>query len=357
VAKFGEGDAVTDFKWLLGLLIIIFIVWIYFGGPASFEQKNKIEDEIATTTSSEATTSKKSFLSFFSFKPLSTSKISIPTRSSSDRSTNSDSSSVVSSKKIISNSNRSPYYDQVTISTVRPHDRDGVMSEEYIILSASSRNTEPVIVSGWTIKNGKDQRYFEWNGKTYRGTSVSVKIPSAKLLVSKNYGSPEFSPVYLSPGGQVIVSSGISPNAAPTYRNGFLINKCTGYLRDTIGYAFYPSLSSSCPDPEKEAGFEYLARACQDFVSDLRACHIPKYTNDEDKGELVDGEKISSICKAYLAEHFNYEACVKNHRLDNNFYTKEWRVFLNQSWPLWDNKSDTISVYDLSGLLVAQKSY
>ncbi|MFA5934120.1 MAG: hypothetical protein WC795_02785 [Candidatus Paceibacterota bacterium] len=34
-------DALKDLKWLIGILVILWFVWFFTGGPKRFEQNNK----------------------------------------------------------------------------------------------------------------------------------------------------------------------------------------------------------------------------------------------------------------------------------------------------------------------------
>jgi len=250
---------------------------------------------------------------------------------------------------------KSAYYGKINISQVRPHDRSGPLSEEYLILSASRSNKNPINISGWKLQNSVD--YVE-EGRRLLATRVSsVTIPEGKRLPSVSYGSVGLVPISISPGGKAVISSGSAPAVAKRFiTTSFLLNKCVGYLKDA-DYVFRPQVSTDCSLPKEEIGAKAQSGACVDFISRLRRCHIPKVTEDEEEGRLVDGKKIGSLCLAYLQEHFNYESCVKYHLRDSDFYTKEWRVFLNQNWPLWDQDDDTITLYDNLGKIVDVYEY
>ena len=141
------------------------------------------------------------------------------------------------------------------------------------------------------------------------------------------------------------------------------MNKCSGYIENLENYDFTPSLDTSCPSPQSESGVESLDDICYKFVQRMGACHTPEfkdvvYKNKEPLTGFVDDVgNLSSQCKAFLKKNYSYESCVTNHLSDENFFGKEWRVFLHNSNELWSRDRERITLYDKEGKMVDELSY
>lgn len=246
---------------------------------------------------------------------------------------------------------RSPWYDQVSIDAgngqyeIQPN-------QEYIILEANYDNPKPITVTGWSVTNGKSRL-------ASRSGPDGVVIPRAVRLFIGNMANTATVPITLAPGGRLVLTTGRMPNSDPYAINAnFLTNKCTGYLESLPQYNFTPALSRSCPSPSKEPDIKNLENECYNFASYLSSCHTPRIERDADGYEFIDGVTgLSSNCRAYLLDHFNYNSCVKWHEQDPNFYGTEWRVFLNRTWELWAPNRERITLYDQSGKIVSESTY
>ena len=225
-------------------------------------------------------------------------------------------------------------------------------NQEYIALEANYNNPAPIVVTGWLVANGK-------SSLASRSGPTAVTIPGGTRLFIGNSANPATTPITLVPGARLVLTTGRMPNSDPYPINAnFLTNKCTGYLDALPQYRFTPTLRRSCPSPAKEPGVSNLDNECYQFSSRLSYCHTPKIERDTDGYEFIDGVSgLSGYCRAFLEEHFNYNACVKWHEQDQDFYGDEWRVYLNRSWELWAPNRERITLYDQLGKIVAEESY
>ena len=240
---------------------------------------------------------------------------------------------------------RSPWYGQVSIDTGNgPYEIQP--NQEYITLEANYNNSGPLTITGWSLTNAKSR-------------PDAALIPRGTRLFIGNSANSMTLPITLAPGGRLVLVTGQMPNSDPyTINANFLTSKCTGYLDALPYYRFTPALRRSCPAPAKEPGIKNLDNECYNFVSYLSACHTPKIERDVDGNEFIDNNSgLSSNCRAFLQEHFNYNACVKWHEQDPNFYGDEWRVYLRRSWELWAPNRERITLYDQSGKIVAENAY
>ncbi len=253
---------------------------------------------------------------------------------------------------------RSPWAGQVRLNpgTARYEYLPG---KEYVILEADYGNAAPINVSGWWLKNGKDERIFVVGGREVFGVSDWVRLPLAReLFVGGESGAPQ-DPLMLAAGGRVVITTGVVSARNP-YPIGvsFRVNRCSGYLDDDPR-RFTPPLYTECPSPRAESDLRRLDDDCFDFVEGLAACHAPEFDEDADGNDYVDGRRLdlSRHCRAYLTERFNYNTCIARERGEPDFWTDEWRVFLGRSFELWDENREVITLLDSEGRVVDEYRY
>ncbi len=238
-------------------------------------------------------------------------------------------------------------------------------NKEYITLNANGLRDEKVTITGWTLTNGKGSvPYQRYDGRVYFPSDI-VKIPGAARLFVLD-GVNTNSPIVLERGSKVTLVTGTLSNINNTYLgvNGFLVNQCSGYIENLPSFDFQPRLSNrSCPKPEDEVNIRGLEKSCRVFVENLQTCKTPQFdtrtfVNGELQRDCVDGVcGLTSQCRVMLRNTFNYNACVSRHASDQNFYTKEWRVYLNQKWELWAKEYETITLFDEEGKVVDSVSW
>ncbi len=231
--------------------------------------------------------------------------------------------------------------------------------EEYITLDNKSEDS--LNITGWQLRNGKDERSYYSNGSMLQRFSADVAlVPQASLFLSPS-GTQVLQDVILEEDERAIITTGSVGARAPYTITSFKENICSGYLENMPEYAFTPALSRSCPRPSKVAGLENLEPACRTFVSRLSSCETPDFTEKDRQGEpcnnCVNGTKLSSSCVSYVREHFSYQGCLAYHRNDPDFSLRTWRIFLGRGWEMWAEEYETIELFDRFGQLINFRNY
>jgi len=362
LGDWGQGDPVKDLKWLVGLLVVIFVLWLFLGGPGMFQQQMGIKatstDSVATSTSATSTKKTGGIFSWFSldFDSYIPSSGQIDDNSSTvshNRSNNSSNSSDIKDPQA------SRYADLVTLRLGQSGERVNDLDKEYVIISASTRNEAPVNITGWEIDNGKSEKTYTVNSRIYQSKSTIVTIPYGTLLLDGKKPSV-LGPILLYPGEQAYIVSGQVP-IQTTYKidASFKVNKCTGYLAKLPSYSFYPSLYSSCPRAEEELNLDQMPDSCVNYIRRYgSSCLTPELRNDSEEGILLNGSKVPSVCRNLITASFSYPLCLAKHKYDQDFLSKKWYVYLKlNSFPIYATERATITLYDNLGKIVDIYSY
>ncbi len=200
--------------------------------------------------------------------------------------------------------------------------------KEYVRIIASEHNKGAPILSGLVL--------------TGSGKDVRKVLPKAlDLPILGNVYEP--TDVFLPPSGRALISSGKSPIGA-----SFRVNMCTGYLGQF--QTFTPDLRHDCPEPLKELENygPYEESSCRTFVSAIPRCQT--YNSSLPNN-------ISLSCKNFVNTRLNYNGCVARHKDEPNFYTNEWRLFLESSVELWKGKQEIIRLLDNKDLTIDALTY
>ncbi len=226
-----------------------------------------------------------------------------------------------------------------------------VPSQEYVVIENSRSNDQTVNITGWILVNGTQRR----------AQPTVVLIPNAAQLFSRQQASLTLGPVNLNPGARAIIATGGAPNSNrwPT-RLSFRVNKCSGYLaRDLRDLEITPSLFRSCPAAEDEPGVNNLPDACYNFVNRYPACQTAEFSRDREGYELLNNRRyeLGANCRLYIQDHFSYDRCLTWHQLDEDFYSAEWRVYLDRYSELWAENREAIRLYDQYGQLIDEITY
>lgn len=287
-------------------------------------------------------------------------------RDPSPRNQNTSQSNLVernaSKNSIQGNYLESPWAGKVTISKGNASSEYQPYKEYITLQTRSLKKDETVNITGWSLVNGAGTRLYQLNDTLVKGTSGRAYIPQASKVFLTS-GQNFLSPVILGAGYKATVITGDVPNKSPFAVTSFQVNKCSGYIEKMDDYRFYPTVSSSCPDPSNEEGVEYLENSCYKFVNSLQRCHTPEFPertmiNGNWETGYVDGVGgLSNQCKAFIKTHYSYNSCVALHGADEDFYKKEWRIFLNQPWEMYAKERETITLLDSQGLLVDSLEY
>ncbi len=200
--------------------------------------------------------------------------------------------------------------------------------EEYVVIEADPYTKNATGISGLILRGA--------------GLDTSIILPKAANLALT--GTPPVkTDVLLPAGGRAIIVSGRSPIGT-----SFRVNKCSGYLGQFQKYV--PDLDRNCPYPTDELKSYGPAKeaACAEFVERIPRCKI---------FQGAPPKALSNACVNFLAEKLNYNACAANHKNDQDFYSNEWRLFLNQPGELWRNESEIIRLMDVSNTVLDAVTY
>lgn len=219
----------------------------------------------------------------------------------------------------VSEKENSNYKNKVSLSAPS----DGQKSDpkrEYVVIEAPSDNTDKVNITGWKLANRQ--------GDTVTiGQGVDLPQPDQQ----NSFGN-----IYISPGEKIYVNTGPSPVGL-----SFRVNKCTGYFNQQL--PFYPTLEKRCPNPANDESIpSYVSNSCIDYAKGLETC----------KSYFSFPSTVTSDCSRFISEKMSYQGCVDSYKNDSDFYSKEWRLFLNRDTEFWNDEVDTVKLKDSKGLLV-----
>lgn len=230
--------------------------------------------------------------------------------------------------------------------------------EEYITIDNIS--SEPINITNWKLKNGKDKRAYDNGGTLKFFPADIVTIGQAASFISPN-GINTFQNIILNSGETAYVTTGSVSSQLTHKIVSFKENKCAGYLDSRKEYTFTPPLTRDCPRPRDEPGINLLDSECRRFVERMSSCHTPEFntrdSNDEICYNCVDREPLPSSCVAFIKNRFNYDSCIAIHKNDPGFSGRSWRIFLGRSWEMWATEYETIELFDQSGRLVGSSKY
>ncbi|MEK7649773.1 MAG: hypothetical protein AAB367_02360 [Patescibacteria group bacterium] len=199
------------------------------------------------------------------------------------------------------------------------------INEEYIeIIYSPAKNAAPVDISDWMVGDSK--------GESYKLGGISI-LPGSSSFVNQDR-------LVLRGTSRIHVVTGRSPLG-----ENFRINKCAPYFSQYK--TFTPRISESCPVPSRESGQDALSDTCYKYVKTLSTCRIP--TNIP----LF----LDNTCREYITRTASYDACVKNHKNDADFYGDEYWVYLNRPEHIWSDVRDSIVLKDARGSVIKSISY
>jgi len=219
----------------------------------------------------------------------------------------------------------SPFFKQIRITGVNPPDYFGDVTAE-ITLSADNLKSAAMI-TGWTIR---------------ANLGGSVEIPRA-VSDFNPYGGNQEGDIILKSGEYVRMYSWKSANG-----KNFRLNKCTGFLNQQI--SFSPSLPEDCPSITQDKRIITFTGACQDFLRSLPSCKLPS-ANDLNRYTGTNDIECRRI-----ADQYTFGNCYDTNRSKSDFYSKEWRVWLNGGMR-FDPKHDRLILLDKQGLVVDEYIY
>lgn len=199
--------------------------------------------------------------------------------------------------------------DRASVDTTSP-------DEEYITLeNIDLEGKIKILLSGLILKNKNN--HSAAIGKDENGANIT-----------------------LGQGERAVIITGVSPRGI-----NFKLNKCSGYFNQN--YSFIPSVPSFCPQIANLPQARNLKARCIDYLETLPTC------------QRVDPglESGDFECSEFIAKHASYAGCALDHKNDEDFDKKEWRIYLGKSEEFWGNRHDDIKLFDQSGNLIAELAY
>ncbi len=224
--------------------------------------------------------------------------------------------------------NPSPYVGKVTISENAATESD--ITKEFVQLTASENNTEPLIVTNWTLQSAVSGA---------RGT-----IPLATPLFVLGIVNA-VQPIYLEPGASIFITTAASPIGT-----SFRENICSGYLSEL--QTFSPELRSECPAPSEALpmnadNLRTYGSSCFDYLNSLTQCHFPTTLPSD----------LSSACRSFISNTTSHNGCVNTYRNRIPFALPTFRAYLSFRSELWANSHDVIRLLDEQGRMVDVLTY
>ncbi len=289
-------------KWIIFILVVLWIVWFLTGGPQSGRISQPFLSPPAPIGSGE----------------LYGEPLSVPGFEERGE------TGTASEENIV----QSIFSGSVSLGIGNPYETSP--QQEYVEIRASFSNTQPINITGWQLKSAI--------------TGVGASIGKGVYLPSSGVVNKE-EQIFLNPGDRAILSTGQSPNGT-----SFRLNLCTGFFEQFQDFA--PSLPQECPRVDVKTlpviGSEGLNDACIDYLERLPQCfaHV-----------LAIPVSLSSACSEYINKNIHYNGCVETHKNDQNFYTSEWRIFLKKNSELWRQSRETIKLLDAQGKVIDSLSY
>jgi len=324
-----------DFKWFIGVLVILGVVWFFNGGPERASSRDPFIHQPSPIGEGTTYTTKKSFWDFLRF-PFSNNMVPTSSSSTSTNSQNETSSDKPNAQETTTDNTKD---DEVLVykefvQLVKSSAGSTNPPYEYVTIKVSSKSPEPIIFDNWMLQS------------TVTGNKVSI----AKATYLPRLGSVNTDyAVKAQPGDTITITTGRSPIGS-----SFRTNKCIGYLEQFQDFS--PSLPSECPRPMAEipAEYEYGSNpnafndACVDFIAKIGTCRI----NTKDIPYNMQPQ-----CQEFIAQKLNYNACISAHSNEPDFYGKQWRVYLGRDSELWKSKREIIELVDPNGNVIDVVSY
>ncbi|HEY4514054.1 MAG TPA: hypothetical protein VJH69_01890 [Candidatus Paceibacterota bacterium] len=329
----------TILFWMLGLLLLSFIiVWLWTGGISkasiAAQSPTNLIDMLFFGGTSTGKTLKlpwqpdmPTFPTMEDQQGTYASMVALENQGQPIYENYSDEQSTEAAKNF---GNPSPLRGQVVIAqTYGAKEFDP--SAEYIIIGASSANTAPTDITGWSVQSAY--------------TGARGYIPrSASPFVMGNINNPEAT--ILNPGAVALINSGPSPVGI-----SFRENICTGYLGQFQN--FYPSLANSCPSPRaqlslNEQNLRAYGDTCFDFLDTVPTCTSPFQSIPPN---------ISANCRNFALNQLSYNGCVAKNAYGSGFAFDTWRIYLGFGTELWRNSHDIIRLLDSGGRTVDVYTY
>lgn len=314
----------NEFGWIIGMFLLFGLIWYARGGPARGPGNALfVESPISSAPSDTKRTD-----SSTENAPKQRTKEEIAHELARIREETRLVEKTVA--RLEEEAQSSPFRGLVTLALA--HARASEPQREYLELSYKRIAKTDASITGWRLVSPI--------------TGKSAVIGTAARIPFFGRVNTETA-VTLEPGQQAYILTSRSPNGT-----SFLLNRCTGYFEQFQN--FTPSLRRECPRikdeplppserPEARSyGASSLEDACLDYIERIGECTVP----------VAIPPTLSPLCQEFVVKTATYDACVQSHRTDEDFFTKEWRIYLNRGEELWKEKREVIELRDAAGKLV-----
>jgi len=215
----------------------------------------------------------------------------------------------------------SPYYKKVKIQNLNP----GFYTNSGRITLYANDLKNPVSITNWQIKANQGHLIIPDGVFDYK--------PSGLFEQSSN--------IILENQSSVNIYNGTSPIG-----KNLKINKCLGFLNNH--YKFNPDLPCLSPQLFDRSEISTFSGNCQNYIMSLGSCKMP--TPSE-----LNSFSSEPLCRMFL-DRFSYAGCYAAKRNDQNFFEKEWIVWISGIWP-FDQNHDRVLLLDENKLLVDIYTY
>ena len=224
--------------------------------------------------------------------------------------------------------NPSPYIGAVTITEDAATESDP--AREFVQLTASSRNTAPIPLGGWSLQSAV--------------SGARAPIPQAAPAFVLGVANA-VQPISLEPNASAFITTAASPVGT-----SFRENICSGYLSEQKTFA--PELSSDCPTPSEALpmtadNIRTYGSSCFDYLNSLAQCHFP----------TTLPSNLSPACRSFVSNTMSYNGCVNMNRNRPTFALPTFRAYLAFRSELWSNSHDVIRLLDEQGRTVDVLTY
>lgn len=296
----------ADFFTFLGILILLFVLWVSTGGPSRpISFSGPYLNPIQTT----GTTAQ---------------PYGDPTKFSSLNQT-----ITVGPRGVAVQDGASPLREVVSFSSDLTGTSQNDPEREYVVIRLSTQAKTGVSTTGWKLVSTSQR--------------AGVVLPYGTETPRAGRVNP-LTPIILRPGEEMIVSSGRSPVGV-----SFRENKCTGYFEEHQD--FYPPLGQNCPTASQEFSRFYngddAEGTCLAYIRSIPYCAT----------ETRLSTNVSSSCDDFVETYLNYNGCVNVHSADSDFSRPSWRVYLGADEELWRGNRETITLLDADNKVIDSITY
>lgn len=298
-------------KFYLGIIVVMFFLWLFLGGPNSKESAGRRPLFSSPTITQPSNTMKK--------EPQPTKEeIEVELQAAEEK-------AIIIQKDIEDIKISSPYKGKVSLGVGLA--RNTTPAQQYLTLQVNPLFKEQIPITGWKIRS-----------KITGRNAVIGQAPQIPDLPSRS----QLQPISIKAGDTIAVITGRSP-----VQTSFRLNLCTGYFTETK--TFTPDLHNDCPrassDPRLNP-YNY-DDPCLDYIETIPVCRRPKNIP----------QNLTISCKDYLNNEIGYSACVRANEKTAGFFKNEWYIYLGSDTLLWKQKREELELIDTNNKLVDTLEY